>query len=83
MHRMLHLLPRECSSTTTDTTDTKENMPEDLAKAVKFDEEDLPHPVMLPTEYRLWSAKWQEQKEELPKKLVDVFLSCDRMTFPT
>ena len=81
MHRMLHLLPRQCSSTATDTTDTKD-MSEDLARAVAFDEEDLPHSVMLPTEYRLWSAKWWQQKEELPKKLVDVFLSCDRMTFP-
>ena len=58
-------------------------MPEDLAKAVEFCEEDLPHFAMLPTEYRLWSAKWLQHKEELPKKLVDVFLSCDRMTFPS
>ena len=79
---LLHLLPWECSSTATDTTDTTDNMPEDFAKTVEFYEEDLPHPVMLPTEYRLWSAKWLQHKEELQKKLVDVFLSCDRMTFP-
>ena len=79
---LLHLLPWECSSTATDTTDTTDNMLEDLATAVEFYEEDLPHSVMLPTEYRLWSAKWRQHKERLPKKLVDVFLSFDKMTFP-
>ena len=57
-------------------------MPEDLAKAVEFYEEDLPYSVMLRIKYWLWCAKWWQYKEELPKKLVDVFLLCNRMTFP-
>ena len=74
---LLHLLHRECSSTAMDTTDTTDNMPEDLAKAFEFYEDDLPCSVMLPTENRLWSAKWQQHKEELLKELVVVFVACE------
>ena len=75
---LLHLLSRECYSS------ELEDMPDDLVKAAEFYEQDVPHSVMLPTEYRMWVSKWQQHttREEVPKKLVDAFFACDRFTFP-
>ena len=61
-----------------------EDIPDDLFKAAEFYKEDAPHSVMLPTEYRMWVSKWQQHttKKDAPKKLVDAFFACDRVTFP-
>ena len=75
---LLQLLPDECSSREDDTTD----LPEELAQAAHFYSDDLPHPVMLPREYRMWISKCKQYDSDTPKKLIDVFKACDPMTFP-
>ena len=61
-------------------------MPDDLVKAAEFYEEDMPHSVMIRTEYRMWVSKWRRQQAtgspDVPKKLVDAFFACDRFSFP-
>ena len=52
--RLLHLLPRECYSS------ELEDMPDDLVIAAEFYKKDVPHSVMLPTEYRMWVSKSQQ-----------------------
>lgn len=74
---LLQLLPEECSNREDDT-----DIPEELAQAAHFYSDDLPHPVMLPSEYRMWILKWKECDCSTPKKLIDVFKECDAMTFP-
>lgn len=71
---LLHLLPTECIN--------ENSVPKELAEAVfqKF-ENDLPHPMMMETEYSLWKAKWKQESLH-PKKLVDTFLACSLFQFP-
>lgn len=73
---LLQLLPELCSSR--DDTD----IPDELSQVATFYSEDLPHPVMLPIEYRMWVLKWKELDSDLPKKLVDSLKACDAMSFP-
>jgi len=47
----------------------------------EFYANDLPHSVIFPVEYCMWSRMWKESTE-LPKKLIDVFQACDSITFP-
>lgn len=75
---LLQLLPNECNSTDDDQT----GLPPQLAEAAKFYDDDLPHVVMLPMEYRRWVSKWKEPSCAIPAKLVDVFKACDVMSFP-
>ena len=72
-----HLLPKQCF-----TTELGENIPEELANTADFYREDLPHPVMLPTEYRMWVRRWMQHGWDGANKLVAVFQSCDSMAFP-
>ena len=59
------------------------SLPKELAQAVKFYNNDLPHSVMLPTEYGIWVRKWKQQsRSELPNKLVDTLQACSAIQFP-
>ena len=55
-----------------------------LAGAVDLYKDDLPHPVMVPTEYRMWIRKWKDHEEryEIPGKLVDALEACSAVQFP-
>ena len=57
---LLQLLPELCSSR----EDT--DIPDGLDEVVAFYSEDLPHPVMLPIEYRMWVQKWKEPGGNTP-----------------
>ena len=77
---LLHLLPSECISSS-EGSDHDVGIPEKLATAVAFYENDLPHATLFPTEYRMWVNKWNHQCP-VPKKLVDVLGACDGTNFP-
>ena len=74
---LLHLVPSQCPS-------TDGEIPEDLAKAVDFYEDDLPHSAMFPTRYRMWIRKWKNDivSSAVPTKLVDALQACDQWTSP-
>jgi len=74
---LLNLLPSQY--TEDDNTDI--DAPTDLMQAVNFYQNDLLHPVMFPNEYRIWVRLWQ-QGSNVPKKLIDVYHSCDPAGFP-
>ena len=72
---LLHLLPCECCKS----KDNDGEIPEDLLVTAEFYANDLPHSVIFPVEYHMWSRMRQEKQEEsteLPKKLIDVFQAC-------
>ena len=73
---LLHLVPNQCPS-------SDGEIPEDLAKAVDFYEDDLPHSAMFPTQYRMWVRKWKNDivTAAVPTKLVDALQACDQWTF--
>ena len=73
---LLQLMPDECRKRDIDT-----ELPDDLSQAAKFYKTDLPHSVMLPSEYRMWVAKWKDS-ESVPEKLVDTLQACDPVFFP-
>ena len=50
---LLHLLPSACREA------SDANIPAVLCEAVAFYSEDLPHPVIFSTEYRMWVRKWK------------------------
>ena len=56
-------------------------MPHNLAQAVTFYDQDLPHAVMVSTKYRMWVRKWKQHSSDVPKKLVDALQICDTVTF--
>ena len=74
---LLHLVPSQCSS-----SDSDGEIPEDLTKDVDFYNDDLPHPAMFPTEYRMWVRKWKSESSAVSPKLVEALQACDRWTFP-
>ena len=76
---LLHLLPSECRSNGEGSDHA--GIPEKLATAVAFYENDLPHAVLFPTEYRMWVNKWSQHGPG-PKKLVEVLSACDGASFP-
>ena len=60
-------------------------LPTELAQAADMYKEDLPHPVMLCTEYNMWVMKWKQQhtdSTDITNKLVDTFNSCSELQFP-
>ena len=61
---LLYLLPSEAS------------LPVELAQAAEFFKDDLPHSVMLTTEYGMWIRKWKEHDThvDVPSKLVDALV---------
>ncbi len=78
---LLQLLPSQCTASTSELM-PEASMPEELSEAAEFYMNDLPHAVILPTEYRMWVAKWNEPGCEVPGKLIDVFKACDPVAFP-
>ena len=74
---LMQLLPTQCCS-----FDIEDTLPQNLAQAVAFYELDLPHPTMVPIEYRMWVRKWKQHTSDFPKKLIDVLQACDPVTFP-
>ena len=54
-----------------------------LNLAVEIYRDDLPHSVMLSTEYGMWIRKWkQHNRSEIPNKLVDALQACSALQFP-
>ena len=54
---LLHLLPNECVN-----FEDGDSFPPELAEAVDFYRDDIPHTVMFPTKYSLWVRKWKSQQ---------------------
>ena len=45
--------------------------------------DDLPHPLMMETEYNLWRVKWKSNADaNPPRKLVDAYKACSFLQFP-
>ena len=78
---LIELLPSKCIK-----RQIKDTMPASLQETIKFYEDDLPSASMMATEYRMWVRKWHQQQatseDALPKKLVDVYSSCESLAFP-
>ena len=76
---LLYLLPSESIS-----VEVEDEIPRELAQAVDFYQDDLPHSVMFPTEYRMWVRKWKQHNlsTDTPKKLVDVLQMFSATEFP-
>ena len=77
---LLYLLPSECIS-----LEVEQDLPEELAKAVDFYQDDLPHSLMFPTEYCMWIRKWKlldNSSTDAHKKLVDALRMCEATEFP-
>ena len=77
---LLYFLPSECIS-----LEAEQDLPEELAKAVDFCQDDLPHSLMFPTEYRMWIRKWKlldNSSTDAPNKLVDALRMCEATEFP-
>ena len=73
---LLHLLPSACREA------TDANIPAILSEAVAFYSEDLPHPVIFSTEYRMWVRKWKETDSDVSSKMVDALQACEISVFP-
>ena len=75
---LLYLLPM-CSE-----VESEDGIPKELSEAVDLYKDDLPHPVMVPTEYRMWIRKWKghEEQSAIPGKLVDALQACSAVQFP-
>ena len=77
---LLCLLPSKCIHLESGAT-----LPTELAQAADLYAEDLPHSVMLSTEYNMWVTKWKGQhvaSADIPKTLVDALHSCSAIQFP-
>lgn len=74
---LLKLMPSECKD-----LEEGAELPQELAQAANFYKGDLPHSVMLPSEFRMWVSKWRMPGSEIPEKLVDAFKACDKMSYP-
>ena len=62
----------------------EDEIPSELAQVVNFYQDDLPHSVMFPTEYRMWIRKWKQHNlsTDTPQKLVDVLKIFSATEFP-
>ena len=56
---LLYLLPSECVC-----VDNDGILPTELAQVADMYKEDLPHPVMLCTEYNMWVMKWKQKHRQ-------------------
>ena len=77
---LLYLLPSKCVHVESDGI-----LPTELAQASVLYKDDLPHSVMLSTEYNMWVTKWKQQhaaSADIPNKLVDALHSCSELQFP-
>ena len=73
---LLHLLPTKCREA------IDVDVPAVLSEAVAFYSEDLPHPTIFSTEYRMWVRKWKQLHSDIPTKMVDALQACDLSVFP-
>ena len=55
---LLELLPNQCKLHA-----IAADLPEGLAQAADFYKDDLPHSVMLPSEFRMWVSKWNARHQ--------------------
>ena len=61
------------------------DVPAVLSDSVAFYSEDLPHPAIFSTEYRMWVRKWKQYDSDIPTKIIDAlqayvicqFSSCE------
>ena len=77
---LLYLLPSKCVCVESDCI-----LPTEFAQAADLYKEDLPHSVILSTEYNMWVTKWKQQhaaNADIPNKLVDALHSCSELQFP-
>ena len=77
---LLCLLPSECVHCESNGT-----LPTELVQAADLYTQDLPHSVMVSTEYSMWVTKWKLQhaaNADVPNKLVDTLHSCSALQFP-
>ena len=75
---LLYLLPSECIN-----VKQEDSLPKELAQAAEVYKDDLPHSMMLSTEYSTWIRKWKQQnKSEFPNRLVDALQACSALHFP-
>ena len=84
---LLHLLPSQCckSDEHPDSSSKGGNelvIPESLVQAVNFYQNDIPHEVMFSTEYLVWVNKWRDSENDAPTKLVGLWKTCDKTSFP-
>ena len=74
---LLYLLPSEAVNPDEDNSYLVE-----LVKAVQMYKDDLPHPLMMETEYNLWRVKWKSNADaNPPRKLVDAYKACSFLQF--
>lgn len=77
---LLCILPSECVHCESNGT-----LPTELVQAADLYTQDLPHSVMVSTEYSMWVTKWKLQhaaNADVPNKLVDALHSCSALQFP-
>ena len=75
---LLYLLPSEAIN-----LDEDNIYPVELVNAVQMYKDDLPHPLMMKTEYNLWRVKWKSNADASPpRKLVDAYKACSFLQFP-
>ena len=74
---LLYLVPSECVH-----LGFVGSIPEDLAKAVELFKSDLPHAVMLKTEYSSWVREWKECSTTVPDTLVGALRECSSLSYP-
>ena len=58
------------------------DVPAVLSDSVAFYSEDLPHPAIFSTEYRMWVRKWKQYDSDIPTKIIDALQACDMSAFP-
>ena len=74
---LLQLMPNKCKS-----LEESIDLPETLAKAADYYHSDLPHRVMLASEFRSWVGRWKKPGCSIPEKLVDTLRACDSLSYP-
>ena len=68
---LLMLMPHECTK-----RDRDSELPDELSQVTDFYKTDLPHPVMLSNQYRMWVTKWKH-----PEKLISPVIQYFSPTF--
>lgn len=74
---LMHLIPQKCVV-------CGEVPSKELAEAVKYYYDDLPHPHVFPIEYEVWTRKWKcyDDLNKLPSHLFEVYSECSQIQFP-
>ena len=58
---LLYLLPTECVR-----IEIYDNLPTEFAQAANLYKDDMPHSIMLSTEYSMWVRKWKQHVDDVP-----------------